>query len=207
MDEYDYEDAPEDKPSDNLLARLSAQGSQVEATAKEAKQCLARLAQLKQIHQHLTETVIPELMKEAGMKSFTTVSGIRIEVKEVITASFPSASTASKSEDELKRRVRIIRWLDSRGYGHLVQRQLNVTLEKDQAELAQQISEDLRRKGVAVEKKFAIHFATFNKFARECLEQGIELPEDFRVFNKPIAQLPAAYKVSWAALQGNSSED
>lgn len=208
--EYDYSDTEEEPQNENLHSRIAAQCSKAATICQEARSLLKRLEGLKSQFDHVTKTVLPELLKEGNMKEFHTLDGLDVKLKEVTTGSFPSATkaaeAAARGEPEmLTRRVRIMRWLDANGYGHLIQREVSVHFDKsvEGKEKAERVTEVLKKIGVSAEKSFFIHPATFNKFCREALEQGKELPEEFRINKVQVAQLPSQYKVKW----GSSSDE
>lgn len=205
-DEYDYSDAEPEPEQQNLHARIAAQCSKAATICEEAKRLLRQVEKLKAQFDHVTKTVLPELLKEGNMKEFHTLDGLDVELKEITTGSFPSATKAAEAaargdSEMLTRRVKIMRWLDANNYGHLIQREVSVKFDKslEGKQKAERVTEVLKKIGISAEKYFFIHPATFSKFCREALEQGKELPEDFRVTKIQIAQLPKQYKVKWGA--------
>src|SRR4051812_13752070 len=85
--DYSEEAVPEDVPAD-LLGKIKFHSADVLRLAVEAKRLIKNLLQVKAQFEHLTKTVLPELMKEAGMTYFDS-NGVPIELKELVTASCP----------------------------------------------------------------------------------------------------------------------
>lgn len=203
--DYNEDSAPEEVPSD-LLAQITHHCGNVLRLAVEAKRLIKELKQVQAQFTHLTEGVLPELMKQAGMTSFN-VRGTPVAIKEVVTASCPAPG--NQDPEEQKRRVRILRWLDEKGYGKLVTREFKVFFEKSPASQAKadELQKFLREKKAGFTNNSTIHPQTMNAFAKRCLEEGIELPEDFHLHQHEVASLPKEYKIKWNDLNSNTASE
>jgi len=204
--DYSEEQLPEAVPED-LLGRISYHCSEVRRLAVEAKRLIKELVQVKRQFEHLTKGVLPELMKEArGMKSFS-VDGCEIKIKEVITASCPAPGNTDPEQQ--KRRVKILRWLDANNFGHLITREFKVHFDKNAQSKAKsdELMAFLREKKQAFLNNSSVHYMTLNSFAAKCLDDGIELPPEFKLQQFEVAQLPKEYKIKWNDLGSNLGSD
>lgn len=124
----------------------------------------------KELHD-LTHKKIPDLMSEAGTLSFETVSGVKVQVKDVVSGSIP------KSEPE---RTIALKWIERNGGKDIIKSQLVCDFEKGDGNLRKknQAAELLADMGVAFEDKESVHPKTLEAFAREKLRNGEELPAD-----------------------------
>lgn len=171
----------------DLLSRISVAGEQQLQIANEIEDLERQIKEKKFELQTVSETTLPALMDEAGMKEFTTLSGIKIKVQEQVTASCPAPST--RDPELMKRRSRIFKWLDDHNYGKLISRELVVDFDRAQAEKALELEKQLRGEKYNVKRQYNIHPMTFNKFVRDLLSDGKEVPEDFHVHRRNVTKI------------------
>jgi hypothetical protein len=167
--------------------QMMVTAAQAEAVAEEIERLEEQLANTKAMYRTLTEQVLPEQMEAAGFKEITTLSGTKIKVQELVTGSCPVPST--RDPELMKRRSRIFKWLDDNGYGKIISRELVVDFDRAQAEQALVLETKLREQAFQVHRQYNIHPQTFNKFVRELLADGKDLPEDFSVHRRNVAKI------------------
>ncbi len=171
----------------DLLTRISVAGEQQLQIVDQIEDLERQLREKKDELQTVSETTLPALMDEANLKEFTTLSGIKIKIQEMVTASCPAPST--RDPELMKRRSRIFKWLDDHNYGKLISRELKVEFDRSQHEAALLLEQQLRGQNYAVQRQYNIHPQTFNKFARDMLADGKELPEDFKVHRRNVTKI------------------
>jgi hypothetical protein len=183
LDFSGFETSPTDGRSD-IIAQINVAGSEYERLTGEIAALTAQLKQLESELTTLTDITIPELM--VGMESITIANDMTIKVKPDHFASCPAASTIASCKDQDKRREMLTRrsklfaWLDNNGHGSIINREVTVVFNRSQEELAKQVEAELRNKdkSLLVQRNYAIHPQTLNKFVREALEEGIDIPAD-----------------------------
>jgi hypothetical protein len=187
MVERDYSKYIEVPAGSDLLNRIAATAAEQERLMNELND-LARLVKEKEEELRVvSDGTLPDLMDQAGLKEFVTLSGTKIKIQELVTASCPAPST--RDPELMKRRSRIFKWLDDNGYGKLISRELKVEFDRSQSEQALALEKELRDQKYSVQRQYAVHPQTFNKFARDMLADGKELPEDFHIHRRNVAKI------------------
>lgn len=185
-EDKDYS-AYETKTADGLLQRITTTATQQEAIAEEIERLEEQLKNTKEVYRKVSEEALPELMEEAGLKEFTTLRGTKIKINELVTASCPAPST--RDPELMKRRSRIFAWLDNNGYGKLISRELKVEFDRTQAAQALVLETKLREQAFNVHRQYSVHPMTFNKFVRDLLSDGKDVPDDFGLHRRNVAKI------------------
>lgn len=151
-----------------LAARLTLEVEELSAKLKDAS---GRLRQV-------MEDTLPNLMEEGESELFRSAkTGVEVKIEEKIVLNCPAAST--RDINLIRRRARIFSWLDEHGYGNLINRELRLVFGKHDEAMAAKVEGYLKGEKLPVSRNFSVHPSTFNKFGKECLAAGIDLPEDF----------------------------
>lgn len=135
---------------------------QLENQLKDAKAAKVRIEQV----------VIPDAMAELGASSITLPSGTSITVKPYI-----NAREAKDSEGKLDRDKQQIlyQWLIDAGHGGLVKKEF--AIYTNDADIIQTLMDACKEMGLDYEYiTQTIHWGTFQKWVKEQLELGQELP-------------------------------
>lgn len=177
----EYEDyitpAPEAAVSLAELQKLAELQAEAEAKVKRIE---AELSAAQKVLSDLAERQVPELMDSIGIEEFTTRTGLKISIKEVIRASIPKANE-----------VRAFAWLRANGSGALIKRNIVASFgmgEDDQADHLLDIMQEEHIEGVS--DKQSVHPSTLSSFVTKRLEAGEELPiELFGVHRQRFAQV------------------
>lgn len=188
--DYDFSDFQEESPADNVLAKIAAAASEGIRLQNELERLKTEVKQVETQLRVVTEQNIPDLMDEARQKSIETGGGIKVKVDEQIVASLPVAT--SRDPELQQRRSKLFKWLDAHGYGKIINRELKLTFDRDQEEAARAIESDLRARDedFIVTRNYGIHPQTLNKFVRDALEDGVDVPTDiFGVHRRRVAKL------------------
>lgn len=162
----DYSDYIEPTSEGELaqLNRLAEQQAEAEALVEERQHALnAAQEQLRD----LSERQLPEAMDAVGMETFTTRSGLRVDVKETIRASIPKAKAAAA-----------FRWLREHGHAALIKRTVSSQFGKGEDESAQATHKALEAMGLLVKDEAAVHPSTLSSFVREKLKNGKDVPQE-----------------------------
>ena len=136
-------------------------------TQKLIKTAEEEISKLKEAERNLSDNLIPNLMREAGISLMKLSDGSSVEVKPYYQANI----TESFKE-------RAHNWLRENGFGDLIKN--NVTLEfgKGQDKQAQAVIQDAQEKGYNVKQKEGVHWATLRTFVREQIQEGKQVPND-----------------------------
>lgn len=155
-------------PSDGALSTVVA----LVEKQYEAEATVARLTQeLKEAQEQLrqlSEVQLPDAMTTAGLKTFTTVEGIKVDVKDIIAASVPKERTELANQ-----------WLRDHGHGGLIKTVVKVQFGRGDEAKAQQVMKGLKDQGYDFHHESAVHYQTLQAWAKErlALEAKGEVPK------------------------------
>jgi hypothetical protein len=152
---------------DNILAQISAVARQIveaKTAVQEAEEALkARQREL----EHLQQTVLPELMNDAGQEQVTTLEGLRVTLKQVYRG------TPSKENER-----DAFRWLRDNGHGGIIKSQVQADLGKVDEEKALEAVNSLRQLGFQAGAKQSVAWQTLGSLVKELLATGEAVPLD-----------------------------
>lgn len=169
----------DNKPSDEAFAKLN---EMVRALVKAEQEVVLREAALKEAQERrrqIEEFDIPEFLEQLGLSSFKTVDGVEIEIEEKLRASIGN------------RKVEAYKWLLENGHGAIIKRTIQVAFNTDQSKEAQDLLERLESEEYAgVRQELKVEPATLTAWAKEQLEQGVDIPEEtFGIFRQKFAKI------------------
>lgn len=136
-----------------LVDSIGASIGDIEEALKQRKKVLFNIRQIQ----------IPEIMREFGLESITTLQGKKIEIKGDISVS-------------VKNQERLFWYLRENDAGDLVKNQVIVDVSNEGER--QEILELLERTACSFEAKESVHASTLKKYVKDCLEKGQKIPED-----------------------------
>lgn len=110
--------------------------------------------------------LLPDLLRNAGVKEITTLEGLKVSTKYVVGA-IPADSKEMAYQ-----------WLDAHGHSSIIQRNLSLQFDKGATEQAEKAAKQLEELGFQPTLKMNIHPQTFMAFAREQITNGHILPLD-----------------------------
>jgi hypothetical protein len=133
--------------------------------------------------QTLAEIEIPELMTKIGMKSFKTVSGLEVDVKEDIRVSVKEVD-----------RPKAFSWLDKEGHAGLIKSEIVVAFARAEQPKALELQMELEKTYPGnVRQDQWIEPPTLKKFTKDQLSLGKKLPVDiFDVKQFKVAKIKQA---------------
>jgi pyruvate/2-oxoglutarate dehydrogenase complex dihydrolipoamide acyltransferase (E2) component len=139
--------------------------------------------QLQERYEQISNQTLPELMKEVGMSEFKLTTGQIVSVAPFTHASIPSLSSIESADPEErsqleKRRELAILWLRKHNAESLIKTTIKAVFGKGQSKAAEKYYQQIVSKGFEAKKDEAVHPQTLNKFIREQLEEGIDIPQE-----------------------------
>ena len=131
------------------------------------------LKDLKEQERKLSEEVIPNLLHESGVTEIKTTDGTTVQVKPFIKASITKAN-----------QERAFEWLRDNGFEDIIKNQLAINFKKSEDNMASDIYEDLKSKGLNVNREEKVNTNTLTATFKELiLEKGEAVPNDvFSIF-------------------------
>lgn len=136
-------------------------------TQKEIKTAEDKIKKLKEAERNLSDNVIPNLMREAGLSSLGLANGDKVEVKPYYSANI----TESFKE-------RAHNWLRENNFDDLIKNTVTLSFGKGQDEEAKKVLQDANNKGYQVKSKEAVHPSTLRGFVKDQILDGKSVPND-----------------------------
>ena len=159
-----FDDVPE-APSEDGLSRLSRMFARRQEIANRLEAAKAEVSVLENELRDLEEREFPELFDEVGITSFQ-VGNMKVSVEEKLYGGLP--------KDESERAIAMA-ILKEHGGDALMKMEVTVAFPKGEDSHAKAASAILESAGYNPVVEESIHGSTYQKWARECLEQGIPL--------------------------------
>jgi|TARA_R110002012_G_scaffold52552_2_gene134995 hypothetical protein len=151
-------------PQDAELSKVSSLISDLHQKQDQYSKQEAGLKQLKQEIQHMETRVIPDLMNELGVTEFTNTDGVKVTVRQFVSASIPKDRIEEAHQ-----------WLKDNGHGDLIKHLVSVDVGKQETD-ADHALKALSDLGLAPTDKESVHSQTLKAFVREQVESGEPLP-------------------------------
>ena len=166
-------------PKDSVLQKLSIMGNALKAAQERVEGLTDQLAKAQKDVKNISETAIPDLMKEANMKSFTTSAGSRITIVDRVHAHISK-----------ERHAAAIKWLDENGHGTLATRIVSVEFGREQEKAATDLKESLSDNFSEVNQKVSVHASRLKKWVKEMMGAGEFVPvELFGIHTAKVAEI------------------
>lgn len=142
-----------------LAQRIDAEIATLEQAIKDKK------AEL----QNLRQKIIPDLLRSAGIGSFTLEDGTLVELKDELFPDIP----ASKREEAYE-------WLRANGHGDLIKHEIKIVFGMGEDEQALAIRNQLSRHNTPLNftEKETVLQQSLRAWVREQDRRGTQLPED-----------------------------
>ena len=167
----------------DMLARIRATADELVKLERDAQAALEQSEKLSREARRLAETVLPQLMDEAGLPAIELDDDTRIERSEDVYASVSAANSSAATK-----------WLEENGYGAIVKFGFTIPVDKGDTQLAETIRAVLSQYNIPFEEKGGVHAATLTAFVKESLETNRKLPESITYHVQPRARLKKAKK-------------
>lgn len=153
------------------LDQLSERLRQAKLDVEEAEE---RLKEAKEAYRQLSEVDIPTVMDEMGVSDVTTANGCRLKLEDNIHA---------RITDETREAA--FRWLEARGLGGSIKRNVTIPFAKGEEDRARKLLESLGDEYEARESQ-EIHHSTLRSVLKQEMKEGRAVP--FDIFNIHIRQ-------------------
>lgn len=133
------------------------------------------LSEAKRVLADVQEHRLPEAMEALGLEEFKTQDGLKIKLDKKLRTSITA-----------KNQMEAMAWLREHGHNALIKRQLTVLAQDD--DQGEQLAQMLRDYDVA--DKATVPWQTMDKFVREMLEDGEDIPQElFGVYHQKKAKV------------------
>jgi hypothetical protein len=154
-------------PDMDGLARLSQLADDLFEAETDVINKAAELKVAQNKVKNLSEFVIPEAMEELGMDVIVTKSGLKVEVKDALSAK----KLTHRHADALK-------WLRDNNQGGLIKTAVTVPFSAGSEGDADELVEQLAGEGFAASKGSEVHHSSLAAAIRTMLAEGIDVPMD-----------------------------
>lgn len=186
-DRVDIPDYSSEAPSsnDDSMKRLNRMVLEMGNLEIQKHELEAQLEELNKQIREYSENLIPALMNEVGTDLYRTKSGITVELRDEVRASFP--------KDEQKR-SKAFRFLEENGDDGIIKRQFVIQYGRDSVEWANKLHDELKRLNVAehatVNEDWSIHHQTLVSYLKGKIKEGANIPlESFGAFIQSFAKI------------------
>jgi len=161
----DFEEDRSVGVTEELLGRLATIAVAQLAAEDEVSTLSEKLDEANAVLRIIRTEVLPSLMFEAGVDSFTLKNGAKIDIKKTVKASI--------SED---RKEKAFAWLRKNGHGSLIKMEVVAKFGRGEESAAKILDKELEKKGIVHDRKESVHGQTLSAFVREQLADGTVLP-------------------------------
>lgn len=183
------------KKADPALKALTIKATEAATLVARISKGEELLTALKVSLRKLQFEDMPVMMFELELREIVLNSGGKFKVKSVISGSLPSAGAILKEKDknrmlELKRRLREgLSWLRKNNARDLIKNEVTCSFASGEEKFAKSIAKLIRAEGGSPITSAVVHSQTLNKFLRETIEEGREVPvETFKLFTGSMAE-------------------
>lgn len=140
---------------------------------------------------------IPELMKEAGMASYTLEDGSSVSIKQVYIGSIPSSGAIKKATGEERdrleeRKAACLKFIEDNNGSSIIKSLAEVDIGKD-PELKEKVEKALEEIGASYFFDDTVHYQTLQSWLKEKVKNNVDIPtETFQIFSGEIANIKIA---------------
>lgn len=167
------------KPTEGQLAELNALVERLHEAELTLSRKEEELKKANEDVREIAERRLPELMEDMGLANFTTTSGLKISLK---------VSTHAKIAEG--RNSEAMAWLDRNGHGGLIKTQVAVEFNRGETDKAKELAGRLSEDGYVAGEKETVHPSTLRGWAREQLENGVDVPLDlFGIHQRKVVKI------------------
>lgn len=161
---------------------------------KEIKDIEKHLKEKKIIADNLERVTLPELMQQVDCLDFKSTSGERIVLKDIITASIPSATAINKATGEkwkqlVDRKNACIEWLRQNKKDNFIKSIITIDVGKDE-DLAHNIIKTLEKINVSCSVDETVHPQTLISAMKSFIDENLIIPkETFNLYQGKIVKI------------------
>lgn len=161
------------------LVSLATKQLSIETTIGELEE---QLKEAKEEYRNYSQEIIPAVMEELGIETFTLSNGYKINIKEDVFAKIPESYVDQAFQ-----------WLEETNNDGIIKTQVITNFGKGESENALKAVELLSENGMFATLKKNVHPQTLKAFVREQISKGSGIPLDVfgaSVVKTTIIQLP-----------------
>jgi hypothetical protein len=148
------------------LVQLAEEHLALEGLIKELEHTLSLR---KKRYRDVSEGLLPELLSELGVSSFTLSNGLKVTDRQFIDAKITDPTAYD--------------WLESHGEGEIVKTAMNFTVRRTEKERLKPLLDLASQMDVDIVLKESVHHMTLKSFVGESLRRGTQIPlELFNVY-------------------------
>lgn len=169
------------EPSDNELKSVVGLAREQYQLERDIEKLEEQLKEKREQLKNVAERELPQLMTEIGLSGYTLKDGTQLALQETVYA--------SPTKDNLPA---VHQWLEEHGSGDIIKRKFVIQFNKEDERWAKKFQRDLdqRKRPLDTTVDRAVHPQTLQKFVRESLVAGVNLPEDiFGIYKKKTTKL------------------
>jgi hypothetical protein len=122
-----------------------------------------------------SQEIVPNMMAEMGIESFTLDNGYKVSIKDTYFASIPEANLYACFE-----------WLRQSGLDGIIKTVVAANFGKGEDQEAQKVLDLLTQAGVVADVKSTIHPQTLKAFIKERITKGLDL--DLELFGATVVK-------------------
>lgn len=149
----------------SVLTKLVNEALTLTASIAATEEMLARQKAALRV---ITVDQLPDLITASGAKDFTTIKGVKVDVKDMISASLP--------KDPAKRDA-ALKWLTAHDGAGLIKQEISLSFGKGQLPMADKLQKLLIKNGYTeFSAETGVHPQTLAAFIREGVKTGQRLP-------------------------------
>ena len=154
--------------STDNLADITSECNKLMTLQDEIKKTEERWKELQSEERNISQEVIPNLLHQVGVSEIKTIDGATVQVKPFLKASITKAN-----------QERAFNWLRENGFEDIIKNQLAINFKKSEDNMASDIFEDLKSKGLNVNREEKVNTNTLTATFKELiLEKGEAVPND-----------------------------
>jgi hypothetical protein len=170
--EKDAQQQLENQAARFSLKDLTTCGERLESYKAVHAELLQKLEELQDKITHLETVVLPDALRNLGLKDYTLMSGAKVSLVDVVAASITDKNKKGAHD-----------WLRAHGHGDIIKNHVVVSFGKGEDSYANNLLQELVDKRDAdlikfgdIEQKEAVHASTLKAFVKSQLAQGTEFP-------------------------------
>ncbi len=122
--------------------------------------------------------LLPELLKEIGIRSFTLADDTALEIGTIYRGSIKDDN-----------REIALAWLRDNGFGAMIKNEFKLAFGKDEDAQARKLAAYFAKQGLSYDSKEGVHHSTLNAFIKDQTEKGRTIPDCLGPFITDVAKV------------------
>ena len=165
------EDAKRQKeiPNDEKFKQLNTLAKSLVDTKNDISVAEENVSKLKESYKQIRENDLPDMMNSLNMDQFKLTDGTVISVKDDVFASIKA-----------DKNVEALQWLDDNGLGDIIKHKISISFNRGEHDDAEKFKEMFGQSfKQELDEKSTVHPQTLKATAKEMVNSGQNLPDDF----------------------------